>query len=47
MVRCLTELTQIAGEVDPNILLNSKHLSDIMHVVREAAIHVSEKSLNS
>ena len=46
MVTCLSELTQMAAEVDPSIIERSKYLIEIMQVFKESAIYVNEKGLN-
>ena len=47
MVKCLADITQIAGEVDVNILLGSKYLADVMSVFRESSLRVHEKTLHN
>ena len=43
----LTGLVFMACEVDLGTLAQSKHLNDAMLAIRESAMHVQEKDLNS
>ena len=43
----LTGLVFMACEVDLGTLTQSKHLNDAMLAIRESAMHVQEKDLNS
>ena len=47
MLGVLTGLVFMACEVDIAVLANSKHLNDAMLVIRDTALHVTEKELNS
>ena len=46
MVRIMCEVTQMACEIEPNAVQASKYLKDIMEVMEQTSIWVTEKNLN-